>query len=494
MLRQRKSQQIWSYAALAGVAAMAMLAPAPGHAQGLPITIDFEGNTLTTSTDLSTLLSDLLSQQLPANPNITITLNVDLPAGFPLTSSSCEDGVSLVRLGNGQYGVRVDANLNVDQVLGCTLDTLNALQSTLGTIAPLLARQNDFLMSLDIGLDRQIDLLTSSEGGDGDPIWQQPFGLGGSAGLGPMSEPWAGSRLGAPADGQPSSFAFATSLSQARQAFPPPYALGAKETRVAPAKPKFDVWAEGYFAHFDDSVGGIGSDGHTGVLYLGADYMLAPQLLVGALVQFDDTQQDFDLPSRSASTTGWMAGPYAALRLPYNLFFQARAAWGQSDNEVSLGAGPEDHFDSDRWLVRGTLLGERHWGQWRLQPRASVGYIEDEQESFTSSVAGFVPSQTVSLGQAKAGSQLAYREKLAGGMVIEPSLLLEGIWNFHQDIGAISIDDLVTTDEPRGRAEAGVMLYALDGMSLGASVSYDGIGSSDYEAIGGRVRARMPLN
>jgi len=133
-------------------------------------------------------------------------------------------------------------------------------------------------------------------------------------------------------------------------------------------------------------------------------------------------------------------------------------------------------------------------GLLQLQPRASLGYIEEQQDSFTSSVSGLVPSQTVSLGQAKAGSQIAYRQKVSGGMVVEPSLLLEGIWNFHQELGLISVDDLVTTDDPRGRAEAGVTLYTGEGLSLGASVTYDGIGSSDYEAIGGRARVRMPLN
>jgi hypothetical protein len=78
--------------------------------------------------------------------------------------------------------------------------------------------------------------------------------------------------------------------------------------------------------------------------------------------------------------------------------------------------------------------------------------------------------------------------------VIEPSLLLEGIWNFHQDAGLIRIDDLVTGEDVRARAEAGVMLYTFDGIALGASVSYDGIGSGDYEAIGGRARIRMPFN
>ena len=78
---------------------------------------------------------------------------------------------------------------------------------------------------------------------------------------------------------------------------------------------------------------------------------------------------------------------------------------GPADNEIGNNAGTEDQFDADRWLVRGTLVGQHTWGAWRLQPRASIGYIEETQASYTSgSGAVLVPSQTVSLGQAKAGA------------------------------------------------------------------------------------------
>lgn len=75
-----------------------------------------------------------------------------------------------------------------------------------------------------------------------------------------------------------------------------------------------------------------------------------------------------------------------------------------------------------------------------------------------------------------------------------PSLLLEGIWNFEQDNRLLTIDDLVTDDGLRGRAEAGVTLLASSGVSVGAAVTYDGIGSDDFHAIGGRFRAKVPLN
>ena len=90
---------------------------------------------------------------------------------------------------------------------------------------------------------------------------------------------------------------------------------------------------------------------------MGADHRLSPGLLIGALVQFDDAEQKLDAVGSRISDTGWMAGPYAAARLSDNLFFQARAAWGQSENEVEVANAYNDSFDADRWLVRSTLVG-----------------------------------------------------------------------------------------------------------------------------------------
>ena len=104
-----------------------------------------------------------------------------------------------------------------------------------------------------------------------------------------------------------------------------------------------------------------------------------------------------------------------------------------------------------------------------------------------------VPQQKLALGQIKGGPEISYRHKMADGTVIEPSLLLEGIWNFLHDPGAVAIDDHVF-EEVRGRVETGLMVYMNGGVRFGASVSYDGIGASDYQAIAGKARLRVPLN
>jgi outer membrane autotransporter protein len=182
------------------------------------------------------------------------------------------------------------------------------------------------------------------------------------------------------------------------------------------------------------------------------------------------------------------------MRLSSNLFFQARAAWGRTDVKVDLDDTLQDKFDAERWLVRGTLLGQWRWGAWQFRPRASVGYIEEHQESYASVVGTTIPSQTIALGQAKLGPEVGYRYRLANGAIVEPRLLVEGIWNFLREGGSVDIDDLAFGEEVRARAEAGVSLRTAGGATFGAAVSYDGIGSGDFQAVGGRLRVQVPLN
>jgi outer membrane autotransporter protein len=295
---------------------------------------------------------------------------------------------------------------------------------------------------------------------------------------------------------------FATSLQQARQAqtmtgggvSEAPYRLGATQRSAPPMRSAFDIWVEGAIAHFNDGEGQSQRHGHLGVVYFGADYKLQPNVLVGALVQYNNNSHAFDTLAGGGSDSGWMVGPYTTVRLSRNLFFQARAAWGKTDVKVDLDDALRDSFDAERWLVRGTLLGQWRHGAWQFRPRASIGYVEERQESYVSSIGDTIPSQTIALGQAKLGPEVAYRHRLANGAVVEPRLLVEGIWNFLRDGGSLSIDDLAVGDEFRARAEAGISLRTPGGAIVGAAVSYDGIASSEYQAVGGKLRVQVPFN
>ncbi|MEI9901093.1 MAG: autotransporter domain-containing protein [Hyphomicrobium sp.] len=161
------------------------------------------------------------------------------------------------------------------------------------------------------------------------------------------------------------SFSFASSLSQITR-----YNAEAQQRRAQSGLPadrmtlgagvlpiKFQLLAGRHLGRgastrgFRDNQAGGDLDGYIGFVSVGADYVLSPSLLFGMLVQFDSMRQRSELQAAEASGVGWMAGPYATVRLSEERILEARAAWGQSYNEVSPFLTYTDEFDTNRWLV-----------------------------------------------------------------------------------------------------------------------------------------------
>jgi outer membrane autotransporter protein len=428
--------------------------------------VSLSGIAFSTPVNLSVPGIDLT---LPVS-GLPLNFTADLPAGFAVTGVNCAGG-AVSRLGRSEFQVQP----TVGDAISCTVATVNALGESVGAILPLLERKNDVALTLELGLDHQIDRFFPSAG-ETSPAWPKPYGLGASTPTAPDQSPGNSDR---------SSIVYSQPNQNSR------YGLGSGRGQGGSSIKKFSVWAEGYYYDFDQTLDGARSSGHAGVLYLGADYLIAPWLSVGAMVQFDDTDQSYQ--SSNAKDQGWMAGPYAMLRLSENIFLQARAAGGTSDNSIKTDSGLDDHFDSDRWLAKSTLLGRWRFNDWQFSPRASIGYIEEHQAGFEDSLGVDIPGHVVSLGQAKVGPEVSLLVPLKDGSILQPSLLMEGIWNFHQSSGSEVLDDMISDGTFRGRTEAGLTWTAANGLAVSGSVSYDGIGSS-LDAVGGKFRVRAPFN
>lgn len=78
-----------------------------------------------------------------------------------------------------------------------------------------------------------------------------------------------------------------------------------------------------------------------------------PGLLIGALMQFDFADETSGALNSDVEGNGWMAGPYLSARLTDNLFFDARAAWGRSENTISpFGTTQTRQTGSAGWRAR----------------------------------------------------------------------------------------------------------------------------------------------
>ena len=279
-----------------------------------------------------------------------------------------------------------------------------------------------------------------------------------------------------------------------------PYGVAYEAIGTALTPNRLDIWAEGHYSHYDDSTAGIDRDGDFGILYVGSDYALNDWLLLGALVQFDWTDEDVRQNDLTGGVDGWgwMIGPYVGAKLSDNIYFSGRAAWGQSENDISLtddAAGfRKGSFDTDRWLATAELTGNWHHGPWRFTPSAQIAYGNEDQEAFRNSLGQRIGSNDATVGRLTWGPEIAYRHVMHDGTIVEPLVSLEGIWNF--DDGGLRLSDgtPIGDDDVTGKIEGGLLVQMPSGVSWRAVGDYYGIGDGDFDAYGGQVWLSIPLN
>jgi hypothetical protein len=183
----------------------------------------------------------------------------------------------------------------------------------------------------------------------------------------------------------------------------------------------------------------------------------------------------------NADGQGWMAGPYVSARLTPNLFFDARALWGRSNNHIDPLGAYTDSFDTNRALASAKLTGRWAFGALSFQPSAEVIYFTEQQGAYTNAIG------------IAFGPEVGYRLGLGGGDVIEPFVGMKGVWDFAKSDETTAAGEPVGREPWHGRIETGATYRAASGLSFRALGSYDGIGDNNFHAWQGRATLVVPL-
>lgn len=250
--------------------------------------------------------------------------------------------------------------------------------------------------------------------------------------------------------------------------------LGAIEALGGRAEPNdFDIWVDGSYATVD---GGASF----GRIAVGADYVLGPDMLVGAFVQFDRLVDEAD--GSGISGTGWLAGPYLTMRLGEGVYLDLLAAAGTSDNAISPDGSSTDRFGATRWLASAALQGEWTVGDWSLSPRASVGYYAEQSEAYADSHGAPIASQLVQQGEIAIGPGVGYSGEM-GELAYRLGLRLDAV---------AEIDETGIAD-PYGRVGASLALGLPGGASLSVSGGYGGLWSDTATSRSVSVSLSAPM-
>ncbi|WP_088343694.1 MULTISPECIES: autotransporter outer membrane beta-barrel domain-containing protein [Rhodomicrobium] len=259
---------------------------------------------------------------------------------------------------------------------------------------------------------------------------------------------------------------------------------------------KLDMWVEGkvgqFSQEFDENGQRYDSQGNAHLVNLGTDYLIRPGVMIGAMLQFDQYNESYSALDADTTSHGMMFGPYASVRLAPDVFFDARAAWGGTDNDAALPDGTRVSFETERQLVRGQLTANRKLFGLQFTPTVGLAVIEDRFTHPEELPEGTLQDYATAMGRLGVGSAVSYKFKLDDGGYLQPSAALSTGWTLN------GVDDLGTgshlANETGAKAEAGLMLGTSDGISLQATGAIEGIGQEDYSAWSGSLSVKAPLN
>ena len=408
---------------------------------------------------------------LPVATAGSYSVAVTPPAGARLTAIACDDTDSTADVSAATVSVTVDASEDVT----CTITARSPVEETVETINRFLTRRADLILSSEPDPSRRFDRLKRGSGNTG-PI---SFSNDDLKALLPFT-----------AQGGNGDYGFSTSLPQARRAIASAaLALGPDGDIAYVENHRFDAWFEAQYKEFD---AGADRRGDFGIAYAGVDYLLTPDVLVGALVSFDTMEETTD--TGTVSGDGWMAGPYMTARLAPSLYFDGRLAAGESDNRISPFGVYTDEFPTGRWLSMASLTGEFQRGDWTIRPHASLSYLEERQKSYVDGVGATIPGRTVRLGQFKIGPAFTGRFEGAEGRFYSPYLKVDAIYNVGDTTGATPAEaNDAEVEGWRARVKAGVSMTTEHGTRLSLGATHDGIGRSDFETWGLTFELSVPI-
>ncbi|MDD8024447.1 MAG: Ig-like domain-containing protein [Paracoccaceae bacterium] len=219
---------------------------------------------------------------------------------------------------------------------------------------------------------------------------------------------------------------------------------------------------------------------------VGSHLTLTPNLLLGAMVEFDHAAMRED--STRIHGTGWLAGPYFVARLPEApIYFEGRVLFGQSSNRITPFGTYTDRFNTTRTLGLFKVSGEVQSGALTLSPNLSYAYTEDRQKRYVDGLGNEIPAQKLALAETALGLDLSYR---ADWVPAQDALTLTGgIKLIHSSTSGAGygVDALPAGSATRGRVNLGLDYQIGVDSTWTATLAYDGIGMADYEAIAAQI-------
>ncbi|MGH6866180.1 MAG: hypothetical protein ACREDO_08440 [Methyloceanibacter sp.] len=182
---------------------------------------------------------------------------------------------------------------------------------------------------------------------------------------------------------------------------------------VRPIEPSFDVWAKGRRELFTQN-GDVTKEGDALTTFVGADYRVRKNFLVGGMLQVDESRQTILAAPDAVDGTAYLAGPYMTYRLTPNIVADAKAAWGTAHDSAIVGE-ENMNFAVARMLSEAKVSGSWGWNNWQFSQIGAVTYLDESSVG----IAG-TPGTSVDVARLSIGPEFKRRIDAGDDNSLEP--------------------------------------------------------------------------
>lgn len=244
-------------------------------------------------------------------------------------------------------------------------------------------------------------------------------------------------------------------------------------------QPQFDVWAKGRRELFNED-GSVTKEGNAVTTYVGADYKASKNLLVGGMVQLDDSRTNVLAAPDAAGGKAYMAGPYMAYRVTPHVVVDAKTGFGNAQDSAVAEAGTAN-FTTERLMSQANVTGNWGWKQWQLSQSGGVSYIDETSRHATSGV----PGESVDVARLSTGPELKRHFDTKNGGSVEPFAFFKS---------SLNLDDVaLSTPTAENTVGGGVTLTKPDKYNIRASADYtESTSAATAPVTTGKVQVKVP--
>ena len=172
---------------------------------------------------------------------------------------------------------------------------------------------------------------------------------------------------------------------------------------------RMGLWTQGTYSHVNKSEASLQMNGNIYNVVAGADYKPTDFVLAGLAVSWERTDIKTVYNNGTFTGSGVSVAPYAGLTLSEAWTIDASVGYSWLNYDVSRTSGAATgSYGAARVFAATNLTGVYSYDAWRFQPRATVSYVHENQDSYKESSGTAIDSSLIQFGRVSGGSKIGY--------------------------------------------------------------------------------------